>query len=187
MISIYLAAIASKQTIRSYCMKRISQFILISILYFLSANISFADYTYSPKTCEYQVSFPSTPKIKDVSVENYFHQSATLVLKEIALRASCSIFKDEGVFDVSDKALVDWAKDWTSRMGLTLPEISIENTSMGRLLRIKGSKLLQGEQTIVSALIYHGSYSRLAIVVGAPASIYPTMEIIKFIKTVRKN
>ncbi len=105
---------------------------------------------------------------------------------DYALRASCSIFSNSSVFDISDKAIIAWAQNWADRMGLVYPEVSMEQSPLGKLVNVKCTKKLQNAHFIIRALVYHGKYSRLAIVVSAPSSTYPTNEIMRFIKSANR-
>lgn len=160
----------------------LSIFLILSLL--PGYAVSLSSEKYSPRNCEFTAVFPGKPIIKDIHVSGYFHQSATLKRSNYVLRASCSIFKSRSVFDVHDNVIIEWAQGWAQRMGMIYPEVSIENTRIGRVVTVKGAKKIQGESYIFKAVSYHGKFSRMTIVVGSPASVYPTTEMIPFLNSV---
>jgi len=162
-------------------------FITLVCISMLCSAVAFSQEKYSPRNCEFTAVFPGTPIIKDIYVTGHFHQSATLIRRNSVLRASCSIFNNNSVFDVDDQAIIEWGKNWAQRMGTIYPEISINKTNLGKVLTIKGTKNIEGNPFTYKGIIHHGQYSRMAVLVGAPAESYPTSEIISFLKSAYIN
>ena len=157
---------------------RISLFIIVFLLspFVLSASV------FQPDECEYSVKFPREPTYQILTAEPYGKYVVALISDdEFFLKAECIHIGEELSTEEHKRALVQYAKN----NGIQYPTFEQTSGSLGRISSLRGSKIIANKPFTIGVVLYYGQSSFLSIQVGALSPIYPTLEILKFISSVK--
>ena len=157
---------------------KVSLFITLLLLspFALSASV------FQPDGCEYGVEFPQKPIYQTVTTEYGEHLVALISNDEFFLKAECMPLIDRGSDVDKMRAIMLYAK----QNGIQYPTFQQASESLGRIVSVRGTKLVANKHITIRSIWYYGQTSALSIQVGALSPIYPTLEILKFISSVSK-
>lgn len=162
--------------------------LLTLILSFVSIAAMAESVSFSPVGCEYKVTFPNRPEIKDIYVPEVGFSSpeAELIDEQVGyfLRAFCvPITKEVDKKNMLLKKLTSYS----AQNGLVSAGIKTNNTNKGVFARLRGSKKIQNTIWFTYEFdCYAGLTSLICVTAGGPATIYPNNEVLKFQDSIRR-
>jgi hypothetical protein len=154
---------------------------LFVITLFLS-QFTFSGTVFKPHGCEYSVEFPSEPIYRILSTEYYGqYQVALIYSDEFFLKAECMKIIAPLSIDEQKRSVLLHAEN----NGIQYPSFSQTSGRLGKISSVRGFKTINNKRVTVGVALFYGKTSFLSIQVGALSTMYPTLEITKFIETVK--
>jgi len=141
---------------------------------------------FQPEGCEFSVEFPGQPKIESETEKTFSRHSAFLSKGTSSLGAVCTNFVDGELLDIPDETLSLWGWRYSESNGIRLPEIKVENTPLGKLVVISGSKLRNNWAYIYKVHAYYGLTSRMTLTISARTKHFPTPASEAFLKSIAR-
>jgi len=139
-----------------------------------------------PEGCEFSAEFPERPKEKGEKGEDHSRYIAFLKEGRSTLRAVCTTFSSEESLDIPDETLSLWGWSYAERNDIRLPEIEVKGTPIGKLVIIKGSRLIDNWAVIFKVHAYYGLTSRMTLTVSIKTKFYPTREGEAFLNSIAR-
>lgn len=156
------------------------------------ARTTGTQYIFPSKDAEFSVTFPSTPKTKDVYIETIKAQHAELPIPAEAcfLRAEYTPLSNEiaeRLSQVEDDVLASQALAYSKANGMNNAETSVSRDNRGRFVTMRAFKTIDGIVVTYYNITFYGKNSAMFLYAGSPSKTYPTSSITKFLNSLKRN
>ncbi len=139
--------------------------------------------TYSPRGCEFRVTFPAQPEILPMSGGTY--EQANVYTNRALLRAEC--ISPTKVSSMEPRDLMrSYLKAFAMTQGLTDTEIKIENSTLGLMGKLAGRKKLARMSAKYDYRMVAGTTSTMSIATGYEANSPPPPESVAFLSSLMR-
>lgn len=147
-------------------------------------------YIFPQSNSEFTVEFPQEPIIKRVRTDFGDADEATVTTDDSVLRAEYAILTAEQIATINNATEDQLTQIYLAvgkMFGYSGVTATISNTNLGKLIKLRGYKVIDGISLMIEHFMYFGKKSAITLVTAGKADNYPTASVYKFLNSLKRK
>ena len=159
------------------CSNRMGSHVVLIAILTMVPVLSTADTKFNPTGCEYTITFPGAPEIKNLYAQSVGEvESASYYGKDYFVKGECAPMQGPIKRDLARK-LMD---QYVIQNGLQYAVYEFSEDSLGYTIKVRGNKTIDTTPGTFVIVTHFGDRSFITLYAGAPSVNYPTGGGVKF-------